>query len=70
MILQLFGPRWNPNVPKFAANLGFTPLEPVKANTFDSSQSGAGNSNKPHNSLLPGTSDVRIKKMLLIFCIY
>ncbi|XP_032687310.1 aftiphilin isoform X2 [Odontomachus brunneus] len=28
----LFGPRWNPNVPRFAANLGFTPLEPTKAN--------------------------------------
>ncbi|XP_048269514.1 uncharacterized protein LOC100645476 isoform X4 [Bombus terrestris] len=28
---QLFGPRWNPNVPRFAANLGFTPLEPIKA---------------------------------------
>ncbi|XP_025163966.1 aftiphilin isoform X2 [Harpegnathos saltator] len=28
----LFGPRWNPNVPRFAANLGFTPLEPIKAN--------------------------------------
>ncbi|KAL0133112.1 hypothetical protein PUN28_000705 [Cardiocondyla obscurior] len=27
----LFGPRWNPNIPRFAANLGFTPLEPVKA---------------------------------------
>ncbi|OAD52504.1 Aftiphilin [Eufriesea mexicana] len=27
----LFGPRWNPNVPRFAANLGFTPLEPIKA---------------------------------------
>lgn len=30
--LKLFGPRWNPNVPRFAANLGFTPLEPTKAN--------------------------------------
>ncbi|XP_043603343.1 aftiphilin isoform X2 [Bombus pyrosoma] len=29
----LFGPRWNPNVPRFAANLGFTPLEPIKATT-------------------------------------
>ncbi|XP_058808474.1 aftiphilin isoform X2 [Phymastichus coffea] len=27
----LFGPRWNPNIPRFAANLGFSPLEPVKA---------------------------------------
>ncbi|XP_066593877.1 aftiphilin isoform X2 [Prorops nasuta] len=29
----LFGPRWNPNIPRFAANLGYTPLEPVKANS-------------------------------------
>ncbi|XP_053982877.1 aftiphilin isoform X1 [Hylaeus volcanicus] len=29
----LFGPRWNPNIPRFAANLGFTPLEPIKAPT-------------------------------------
>ncbi|XP_012256725.2 uncharacterized protein LOC105686451 isoform X3 [Athalia rosae] len=27
----LFGPRWNHNIPRFAANLGFTPLEPIKA---------------------------------------
>lgn len=27
----LFGPRWNTSVPRFAANLGFTPLEPTKA---------------------------------------
>lgn len=28
---QLFGPRWNNSVPRFAANLGFSPLEPVRA---------------------------------------
>lgn len=27
----LFGPRWNTSVPRFAANLGFSPLEPVRA---------------------------------------
>ncbi|XP_067012548.2 aftiphilin [Anabrus simplex] len=27
----LFGPRWNMSVPRFAANLGFSPLEPVRA---------------------------------------
>ncbi|KAG7202770.1 hypothetical protein KM043_009938 [Ampulex compressa] len=41
----LFGPRWNPNVPRFAANLGFTPLEPVKAST-DYQQTSASTSNK------------------------
>ncbi|KAJ9582842.1 hypothetical protein L9F63_022801 [Diploptera punctata] len=28
----LFGARWNTSVPRFAANLGFSPLEPVRAN--------------------------------------
>ncbi|KAH0952560.1 hypothetical protein HN011_003062 [Eciton burchellii] len=41
----LFGPRWNPNVPRFAANLGFTPLEPIKA-TIESQHSSASNVNK------------------------
>ncbi|XP_034249983.1 aftiphilin isoform X2 [Thrips palmi] len=27
----LFGPKWNTVVPRFAANLGFSPLEPVRA---------------------------------------
>ncbi|PNF36431.1 hypothetical protein B7P43_G15892 [Cryptotermes secundus] len=27
----LFGPRWNALVPRFAANLGFSPLEPMRA---------------------------------------
>ncbi|XP_011864559.1 PREDICTED: aftiphilin isoform X2 [Vollenhovia emeryi] len=36
----LFGPRWNPNIPRFAANLGFTPLEPIKA-TAELQQSSA-----------------------------
>lgn len=27
----LFGPRWNTLVPRFAANLGFSPLEPMRA---------------------------------------
>ncbi|XP_014473271.1 PREDICTED: uncharacterized protein LOC106743680 isoform X2 [Dinoponera quadriceps] len=41
----LFGPRWNPNVPRFAANLGFTPLEPIKANA-ESQQPPTPNSSK------------------------
>jgi hypothetical protein len=31
MLFQLFGPRWNTLVPRFAANLGFSPLEPMRA---------------------------------------
>ncbi|XP_017875989.1 aftiphilin isoform X2 [Ceratina calcarata] len=44
----LFGPRWNPNVPRFAANLGFTPLEPIKA--MPESQPTASSSNKTQTS--------------------
>ncbi|KYN14040.1 PREDICTED: aftiphilin isoform X2 [Trachymyrmex cornetzi] len=41
----LFGPRWNPNIPRFAANLGFTPLEPIKA-TAESQQPSLANTSK------------------------
>ncbi|XP_043274282.1 aftiphilin isoform X2 [Venturia canescens] len=41
----LFGPRWNPNIPRFAANLGFAPLEPVKAGA-ELQQSSSSNSAK------------------------
>ncbi|XP_012542343.1 aftiphilin isoform X2 [Monomorium pharaonis] len=41
----LFGPRWNPNIPRFAANLGFTPLEPIKA-TAEPQQSSAASISK------------------------
>ncbi|XP_077258906.1 aftiphilin isoform X3 [Temnothorax americanus] len=41
----LFGPRWNPNIPRFAANLGFTPLEPIKA-TAEPHQLSAANTSK------------------------
>ncbi|XP_016921198.2 aftiphilin isoform X2 [Apis cerana] len=41
----LFGPRWNPNVPRFAANLGFTPLEPIKA-IIDPQPVALSNTNK------------------------
>ncbi|KYM76222.1 Aftiphilin [Atta colombica] len=40
----LFGPRWNPNIPRFAANLGFTPLEPIKATAEPQQPSAANNS--------------------------
>ncbi|XP_050463828.1 aftiphilin isoform X2 [Cataglyphis hispanica] len=41
----LFGPRWNPNIPRFAANLGFTPLEPIKA-TAESQQPSTSNASR------------------------
>ncbi|KAG8233755.1 hypothetical protein J437_LFUL003825 [Ladona fulva] len=38
----LFGPRWNStSVPRFAANLGFDPLEPVKASAAVSKENAA-----------------------------
>jgi len=43
--LKLFGPRWNPNIPRFAANLGFSPLEPIKA-TVEPQQLSAANTSK------------------------
>ncbi|KAK0181910.1 hypothetical protein PV327_000094 [Microctonus hyperodae] len=51
----LFGPKWNPNVPRFAANLGCTPLEPMKAPS-ETQQLFTSNSGKQANSL--ATEDV------------
>ncbi|KAL7297251.1 hypothetical protein TKK_0009654 [Trichogramma kaykai] len=45
----LFGPRWNPNIPRFAANLGFSPLEPVKASSIDAQPTAS--SSKSQNIL-------------------
>ncbi|XP_046628380.1 aftiphilin isoform X3 [Neodiprion virginianus] len=45
----LFGPRWNHNIPRFAANLGFTPLEPVKASS-DMLQPSSSSNGKPQSS--------------------
>ncbi|KAK0084151.1 hypothetical protein PV325_007528 [Microctonus aethiopoides] len=51
----LFGPKWNPNVPRFAANLGCSPLEPMKAPS-EAQQLFTTNSVKQSNSLT--TEDV------------
>ncbi|CAD6230028.1 GSCOCG00006696001-RA-CDS [Cotesia congregata] len=45
----LFGPRWNPNIPRFAANLGFAPLEPTKASS-ETQQPSTSSSTKQHTS--------------------
>jgi hypothetical protein len=37
ILFQLFGQRWNANMPRFAANLGQNPLEPVRADMLASS---------------------------------
>lgn len=39
LILQLFGPRWNSEVPRFASNLGLSPLVPQKASASESNDS-------------------------------
>ncbi|XP_014232153.1 asparagine-rich protein isoform X2 [Trichogramma pretiosum] len=52
----LFGPRWNPNIPRFAANLGFSPLEPVKASSIDAQPTAS--SSKSQNIL--DTEDVPV----------
>ncbi|XP_034945172.1 aftiphilin isoform X2 [Chelonus insularis] len=44
----LFGPRWNPNIPRFAANLGFAPLEPMKASL--ETQQAVSSSSKPSHT--------------------
>lgn len=36
---QLFGPRWSSEVPRFASNLGFSPLVPQKASSSNDTPS-------------------------------
>ncbi|XP_044013256.1 probable cyclin-dependent serine/threonine-protein kinase DDB_G0292550 isoform X2 [Aphidius gifuensis] len=49
----LFGPRWNPNIPRFAANLGYAPLEPMKAfnESHSSIQSSTSKSTNSANTI-------------------
>lgn len=35
--LQLYGEKWNSSAPKFAANLGLSPLEPMKVTSSSTS---------------------------------
>ncbi|XP_058839064.1 aftiphilin-like, partial [Topomyia yanbarensis] len=39
----LFGPKWNSSMPRFAANLGFSPLEPLKPASNTTTPSNASN---------------------------
>ncbi|KAK5649098.1 hypothetical protein RI129_003990 [Pyrocoelia pectoralis] len=36
----LYGPRWNESMPRYAATLGFTPLEPVKSDVLPNIDAG------------------------------
>ncbi|XP_063978257.1 uncharacterized protein LOC135163051 isoform X2 [Diachasmimorpha longicaudata] len=45
----LFGPRWNPNIPRFAANLGYAPLEPMKASNAEGHPSITSSASKSQN---------------------
>ncbi|KRT83599.1 hypothetical protein AMK59_3664 [Oryctes borbonicus] len=51
----LYGPAWNPMMPKYAANLGLTPLEPVKSTDLASTSAQFGNSN-PIEANCPATA--------------
>ncbi|GJQ76377.1 hypothetical protein Trydic_g2095 [Trypoxylus dichotomus] len=55
----LYGPAWNPMMPKYAANLGLTPLEPVKSTDIASTSTQFGNSN-PIDASSPATAQVDI----------
>lgn len=52
---QLFGPKWNVNMPRFAANLGSNPLQPIKPITEQYSERKSTNVSDVQSSpALPG----------------
>lgn len=61
-ILQLFGPKWSYNMPKYAANLSVAPLQPQKQSTpsglSQSEVNSEKNTTKPSSTWSdPFTSD-------------
>lgn len=48
----LYGPRWNESIPRYAATLGFTPLEPVKSETHNASN---GETTSSHSEVVEQT---------------
>lgn len=48
---QLYGEKWKSPMPRFAANLGYNPLEPLKPTTVDPSQSAIYASNKSKGAM-------------------
>lgn len=53
LYFQLYGEKWNSSAPKFAANLGMIPLEPMKLNTTISSDTSDNKSTLKIASDLP-----------------
>lgn len=52
-ILKLYGASWNPSMPRFAANLGLTPLEPIRTEIPPCAQKSS-----PSTSSQPSSSDI------------
>lgn len=56
--LQLFGPKWNSSMPRFAANLSFSPLEPMKPVSSSSANSSSSSTVTTSSSSTGGKQDV------------
>ncbi|XP_058118958.1 mucin-2 [Anopheles ziemanni] len=46
----MYGPKWNSSMPRFAANLSFNPLEPLKPDAMASKDSGSAANEKHANA--------------------
>lgn len=54
----LFGPKWNSSMPRFAANLSFSPLEPMKPVSSSSANSSSSSTVTTSSSSTGGKQDV------------
>lgn len=66
IFLQLFGPKWNPNVPRFAANLSFSPLEPTRVLSSEQKVSPTSPQDNSKNSTI---TEVDLFFLIHKFCI-
>ncbi|XP_058467700.1 uncharacterized protein LOC131440442 isoform X1 [Malaya genurostris] len=57
----LFGPKWNSSMPRFAANLGFSPLEPLKPASTTTIPRSTSSSNTATISTVETKSETGIK---------
>uniref|UniRef100_A0A182STM4 Clathrin_bdg domain-containing protein n=1 Tax=Anopheles maculatus TaxID=74869 RepID=A0A182STM4_9DIPT len=49
----MYGPKWNSSMPRFAANLSFNPLEPLKPVTASTTKEAAASANEKHANIAP-----------------
>ncbi|XP_065077799.1 mucin-2 [Ochlerotatus camptorhynchus] len=56
----LFGPKWNSSMPRFAANLSFSPLEPIKPVAASSSNINNNNNSSSSSAAIANTSSSSI----------